>query len=82
MSNLKLALTLSVAVSAAFTGGCTLAPADPSSATAYHREDFRIRFVEDRERCHAAGGRMFVQVHGGSLDRDGVPRTRAPYYCQ
>ncbi len=82
MSNSKIAVTLLVAAGASFTGGCSLTPADPTSATAYHREDFRIRFIEDRARCHAAGGRMFVQIQGGSVDRDGVPRTRAPYYCQ
>lgn len=63
-----------------FASGCAAtAHSDPDRA--YHREDFRLRFIEERRQCVAAGGRMHLSVQGTGLDRDGVPRTRVPYYC-
>lgn len=47
----------------------------------YTRGDFRNKFVEDRTRCHAQGRRLVIVGWGGSLDRDGIPRTRVRYSC-
>lgn len=47
----------------------------------YSRGDFRNRFVEDRTRCHAQGGQMVIMGWGGSVDRDGIPKTRVRYIC-
>jgi hypothetical protein len=47
----------------------------------FSRGDFRNKFIEDRTRCHAQGRRIVIVAWGGSVDRDGIPRTRVPYTC-
>lgn len=74
-------ICITAALAAVLTSGCATHSGESSRTAAYYREDFRIRFMEDRSRCHAAGGRLLLQVQGGGLDRDGVPRTRTPYAC-
>ena len=49
---------------------------------AYARQDYRLQFLDDRRVCEAGGGRLYLQAWGGQLDRDGIPRSRTPYYCQ
>ena len=48
----------------------------------YARADFRAQFVEDRARCQYQGGQFFIMGWGGSLDREGIPRTRVRYECR
>lgn len=48
----------------------------------YARADFRNQFIEDRALCRFEGRQMFIIGWGGSLDRDGIPRTRVRYACR
>lgn len=47
----------------------------------YSRMDYRNKFLEERASCHATRGQFVIQGWAGSLDRDGVPRTRVRYHC-
>ncbi len=70
-------LSLTLALSA----GCTTMTEAQRETREYSLSDFRSKFIEERMRCQASGGRLYVQGWGGSLDRDDIPRTRVSYIC-
>lgn len=47
----------------------------------YSRMDYRNKFLEDRASCLAMHRHFVIQGWAGSLDRDGIPRTRVRYHC-
>lgn len=75
---MKILLLLAVALCAA---ACAPMTAAERADREYERVDFRQRFIEDRARCNAAGGRIVILANGGQVDRHGVPLSRAYYRC-
>lgn len=65
----------------ALTAGCAASPAADRDDREYSRMEYRNKFLDERASCLAARGRFVIQGWGGSLDRDGVPRTRVRYHC-
>ena len=47
----------------------------------YERTEFRAQFIADRDACNAAGRQIFIQAHGGAVDRHGIPRSKVWYEC-
>ena len=43
--------------------------------------EFRQKFIEDRDRCQSQGRTIVLSGDGAGLDRHGIPRGRANYYC-
>lgn len=60
--------------------GCASMTEVQLEARDYQRTDFRNQFVEDRTRCQAAGRRIVIFANG-SIDRNGIPKSRVPYFC-
>jgi hypothetical protein len=73
--------TLISVLAALLATACAPMTTADRDAREYRRTDFRQQFVEDRERCHALGGRIYILAHGGQLDRSGIPVSRAYYKC-
>jgi len=61
--------------------GCAASPAADRDDREYSRMEYRNKFIDERASCLAMRGRFVIQGWGGSLDRDGVPRTRVRYHC-
>ena len=74
----KLAILLLVV---ALATGCAPMTPDQREARAYDRGDFRNQFIEDRAKCRADGRKLVVRGPGGSIDRNGIPKTRVWYTC-
>ena len=72
---------LSLSVTVLLAAGCAPMTEAEREAREYSRVDFRNQFIENRNRCHARGGRIYVQGFGGAVDRDGIPRSRVLYIC-
>ncbi len=72
---------LSLSVTVLLTAGCAPMTEAQREAREYDRVDFRNQFIEDRDSCLASGGRIYINGHGGVLDRNDVPRTRVYYVC-
>ena len=68
-------------LAAALTTGCAPMTVADREARAYEWGEFRNQFIEDRARCRADGRRLVVRGPGGSLDRNGIPKTRVWYTC-
>ena len=66
---------------AMLASGCAPVSAVSRAEIEYSRADFRNKFIEDRARCFARGGRIVIVGWGGSIDRDGIPRNRVRYTC-
>ncbi len=65
---------------AAFCVGCAPMTEAEREAREYARVEFREQFVVDRAVCRSQGGRF--QVDGAAqLDRNGIPKTKAMYFC-
>ena len=75
----KALLFLSVTV--LLTAGCAPMTEAQRDAREYDRVDFRNQFIEDRVRCRAGGGHMYIDGSGTTLDREDIPRTRVHYVC-
>ena len=78
---IKIRTIASLAVAALLTSGCATMSEAEREEREYRRVDFRNKFIEDRSRCEASGGRLYVQGYGGTLDKHGVPRSRVWYTC-
>jgi hypothetical protein len=74
----RLAILLAALLSTA--GGCTTLTEAQIEEHDYRRSDFRNRFVEDRSRCFARGGRIYIAA-GQTLGRDGIPNPGDRYFC-
>ena len=72
---------LTVALALVCVTACAPVTEAQRDAREYSRVEFRNQFIEDRRRCFASGGRIYIQARGGSVDRDGIPKTRVPYVC-
>lgn len=72
---------LSLSVTVLLMAGCAPMTEAQREAREYSRVDFRNQFIEDRNRCQANGGRMYIQGFGGAVDNDGIPLTRVYYVC-
>lgn len=46
----------------------------------YRRIDFKQQFVDFRQRCRAAGGKIIIDAKQG-LDRHDLPNRGDRYYC-
>jgi len=71
----------SLVIAIVLTAGCAPMTEAQREAREYDRIEFRNRFLEDRARCNAIGGRIFILANSGLLDRDGVPKSRVYYTC-
>jgi len=70
-----------LSVTLSLTAGCAPMTEAELEAREYSRADFRNQFIEDRDRCQAGGGRMYIQGFGGAVDNDGIPLSRVYYVC-
>lgn len=74
----QLVILLAAALTA--TGGCASLTDAELERRDYRRADFRNRFIEERARCFAHGGRIYVSA-GQTLGRDGIPKPGDRYFC-
>ena len=73
---------VALAVAAVLAAGCAPLSEASRDEIDYSRADFRNRFIADRARCRFEGRHFLIIGWGGSLDRDGIPRTRVRYVCR
>lgn len=73
---------VALSLAAVLTTGCAPMSEARRDEIDYSRADFRNKFIEDRARCRFEGRQLLVIGWGGSLDRDGIPRTRVSYACR
>lgn len=61
--------------------GCISLTEAQLEAREYRRADFRNQFIDYRQRCLAASGRIIVDAKQ-SLDRNDLPHRGDRYYCR
>lgn len=76
-THLRLAGILSTIV---LVSGCASLTEAQLEARDYRRFDFKHQFIDFRQRCLAAGGRVIIDAKQ-SLDRHDLPRRGDRYYC-
>ena len=76
-----LSIIFTVAVLLLSLSACAPATGVKRAEIEYSRADYRNQFIENRARCRATGGRIVIMGWGGSVDRNGIPRTRVRYSC-
>ena len=64
-----------------FLTGCAGSSQDVIDEHELSDEEFRQKFIEDRDRCQSRGRTIVINGDGARLDRHGVPRARVNYYC-
>ncbi|MDX1518448.1 MAG: hypothetical protein R3288_16485 [Woeseiaceae bacterium] len=60
--------------------GCISLTEAQLEARDYRRIDFKQQFIDFRQRCSAAGGRIIIDAKQG-LDRHDLPNRGDRYYC-
>ena len=60
--------------------GCISLTEAQLEAREYRRADFKNEFIDFRQRCRAAGGRIIIDAKQ-SLDRNDMPHRGDRYYC-
>ncbi len=63
-----------------FTTGCVSLTEAQLEARDYRRVEFKQQFIDFRQRCRAAGGRIIIDANQ-SLDRHDLPNRGDRYYC-
>ena len=61
--------------------GCISLSEAQIEAREYRRADFRNQFIDYRQRCLAAGGKIIIDAKQ-SLDRKDLPHRGDRYYCR
>ncbi len=61
--------------------GCISLTDAQLEARDYRRIDFQQQFVDFRQRCRAAGGKILIDAKQ-ALDRHGLPHRGDRYYCR
>lgn len=70
-----------IVTAAVLVSGCISLTDAQLEAREYRRADFRNQFMDYRQRCLAAGGKIFIDAKQ-SLDRDGLPHRGDRYLCR
>ena len=70
-----------VVLIAATTTACAPVTQASRDDREYSQMEYRNKFLEERASCHAMRGQFVIHGWAGSLDRDGIPRTRVRYHC-
>ena len=60
--------------------GCVSLTEAQLEARDYRRIDFKQQFIDYRQRCLAAGGKIIIDAKQG-LDRHDLPNRGDRYYC-
>ena len=74
----RLVVLLASALAAA--GGCASLTEAEIEQHNYRHADHRNRFIEERIRCVARGGRIYISA-SQTLGRDGIPKPGDRYFC-
>lgn len=80
MSNRRFFNAMLLSSAAAILSGCISLSDAQLEARDYRRADFKNQFLDYRQRCHARGGRIYIDAKQ-SLSGDDVPHRGDRYSC-